>query len=429
MELRRLLRSERTMVRVRWGAVVFGIIQIATFYREHPPGFDVFAYSLVALLGLVNIGIWLRVRRGVDTIEKAHRLGLLALTVDTIAATGMVFVYAFDPETAIFVLLYILPLEAALRLQMRGAVTTMTIVTALYVVREIFSASAYGNELLPESISFRMGIGWFIALVAGSMASNLVRDRRELEVAKEELERSAAKLAETNAELAAANEIKDDFLAMTNHELRTPLTTVLGYTSMLRKRWDDIPDERRQEFVLRIEEQGLRLRSMVEGLLTLSSAQAGALQLDMAAVDVRQAVDDAIRHHGLAGASFANEAPEGLIVEADPVRLGQILVNYMTNARKYGAPPIVVTARAEGSWVVIAVEDSGDGVPAQFVPRLFDKFSQASIGDSRTAEGTGLGLAIVRQLARAQGGDAWYEPRAPHGSRFMVRLRAARPPA
>lgn len=425
--LRRALRSERTMIAVRWGAVVFGIVQVLSFYKPHAPGMLPLALGLVALVAAGNLAIMLRLRAGVRTLEVARRIGVAALSLDVVAALGFVFVYTFDAETAMFALLYLLPLEAALRFQLRGAVVTQAVVTVVYILREWYGDVVHDVELLVTSINFRMGIGWFVALVAGSMASALVRDRSELEAAKEELERSSAMLAATNDDLAAANEIKDDFLAMTNHELRTPLTTVLGYTAMLRKRWDAIPDDRRQEFVLRIEEQGLRLRSMVEGLLTLSSAQAGALQLSMEALDVCAAVDEAIRHHGLAGTSFRNECPGDLTVHADRVRLGQVLVNYLTNARKYGEPPITVTAERDGDWVVVAVEDDGAGVPEAFVPRLFDKFSQASIGDSRTAEGTGLGLAIVRQLSRAQGGDAWYEPRAPRGARFLVRLRAAHP--
>jgi signal transduction histidine kinase len=415
--LRRALRAERSMVKVRWAAVVFGLVQVLTFYLPYPPGVLPFALAVVAGLALGNIAVVLRLRRRVPTIAAARRLAIASLALDVAAVMGLVVVYTFDVDTAMFAIVYVLPLEAALRFQLRGALLTMGAATVLYTLREVYGAIAFDNPFLIVSINFRMGIGFLIAYVAGQMASTLVRDRTELEAAKEDLERAAAALAASNDELAAANVIKDDFLAMTNHELRTPLTTVLGYTSMLRKRWEAIPDERRREFVGRIEEQGVRLQSMVESLLTLSSAQAGALSLSVGDVDVRAAVDEAIAQHGLDGDLFTNACPEGLVVRADRVRLGQVLVNYLTNARKYGAAPVTV--------IRIAVEDGGQGVPEAFVPRLFDRFSQASIGDSRTAEGAGLGLAIVRQLAVAQHGDAWYEPRQPHGSRFVVELPAS----
>jgi signal transduction histidine kinase len=426
--LRRALRTERTLVAVRWGAVLFGLVQVLTFYAEYPAGVLPVALALVGGLALGNLAIGWSLQRGVSCLQQARRLGVTALTLDVTAAMGLVTVYTFDQDTAMFAVLYLLPLEAAVRFGLRGSLVTMGAVITLYTVREWYGAVALGNDWLPVSISFRMGIGVLIAIVAGQMASTLVRDRTELELAKAQLESSAAALAASNAELAAANEIKDDFLAMTNHELRTPLTTVLGYTTLLRKRWDSISDDRRQEFIGRIEEQGMRLQAMVEELLTLSSAQAGALQLSLGSVEVCAAVDEAIRHHGLAGTQFDNRCQPGLRVLADRKRLGQILVNYLTNARKYGAPPITVSAHSEGRWVVIAVEDRGPGVPEDFVPELFDKFSQASMGDSRTSEGAGLGLAIVQQLAQAQGGEVAYAPGEPHGARFLVRLRRSSEP-
>jgi signal transduction histidine kinase len=411
-------------MRVRWAAVPFAILQVLTYYIPYPPGMIRWALRVRRVADRRQRAVTLRLR-SVRSLRAARQLGVMSLGLDIVFVMGLVFVYTFDPETAMWAVVYVLPLEAATRFQLRGALVTMGIATVLYTAREAYGAVAFGNDFLPTSITFRMGIGWIIAWVAGGMASNLVRDRSGLEVAKEDLERAAAELAATNAELATANEIKDDFLAMTNHELRTPLTTILGYTAMLRRRWDTIPDASKQEFVVRIEEQGIRLREMVEGLLTLSSAQAGALQLNLQAVDVCAAVDEAILHHGLDGSVFVNDCAPATFVRADRVRFGQILTNYLTNARKYGKPPISVSAWNEGDWVNVCVSDEGPGVPPSFVSSLFEKFSQASIGDSRTSEGTGLGLAIVRQLAEAQGGQAWYEPNQPVGSRFLVRLMRA----
>jgi signal transduction histidine kinase len=422
--LRRALRTERTLIRVRWVAVVFALVQVLTYYIPHPPGAMPAALGIVALLALGNVVLALRIR-GADTLPAVRRLGAAALALDTVVVLGLVVVYTFDPDTAMWAVLYLLPLEAAMRFQLRGALLTMAVMTVGYVTREVYGSVVYGNGFWWTSISFRMGIGFLIAWVAGWMASSLVRDRSELEEAKGELERSTQDLALANAELAAANEIKDDFLAMTNHELRTPLTTILGYTTMLRRRWSSLPETRKEEFIVKIEEQGERLQRMVEGLLMLSSAQAGALNLELGPVHVRTAVDEAIMQHGVDAGLFANRCPEGVLALADRVRLGQILVNYLTNARKYGGPPIVVTATEGDEHVDIVVADQGSGVPEEFVPHLFDKFSQASIGDSRTAQGTGLGLAIVERLAEAQGGRAWYEPNQPHGSRFVVRLMAA----
>ncbi|MGH8933310.1 MAG: sensor histidine kinase, partial [Egibacteraceae bacterium] len=404
----RLGRAERTLIRARWAGAVFAAVQILTYYLPYPGGVIGLAASLVLLLAVGNTAIRLTLGR-VSTPTHAKALAVAGLALDVVVVMGLVLVYTFDVDTAMWAAVYVLPLEGAIKFQLAGSFWTMAIATALYTVREVFGALAYGNPFLATSISFRMGVGFIIAGVAGAMASSLLRERNELEVAKAELER--------------AGEIKDDFLAMTNHELRTPLTTILGYTAMLQRRWSTLEDGYKRDAVTAIAEQSERLRDLVEDLLTISSAQAGALQLEVEPVALAAVVNDAIGL--LPAADVENACSDSLWVLADRRRLGQILSNYLSNARKYGAAPFAIEAYEEAGSVVLKVVDSGPGVPDTFMPRLFEKFSQASVGASRTAEGTGLGLAIVRQLAQAQGGEVWYERGTPGGSRFCLRLRSA----
>src|SRR5262249_20650906 len=109
---------------------------------------------------------------------------------------------------------------------------------------------------------------------------------------------------------------------------------------------------------------------------------------------------------------------------ADPDHIQRIVGNYISNAIKYGQEPIVTEAASNPPFVDVRVRDCGHGVPDEFVDRLFSKFSRAE--QVKAAKpGTGLGLSIVRTLAQANGGDVWYEPNAPAGSCFGVRLPAA----
>lgn len=406
----RLTGALRTMVRVRWVAVVFCLVQIFTFYAPYPESILGIALGFTILLVSGNVAAAVALPR-VTTIRAARILAVLTLALDVVVVLGLVGVYTFDPDVAMFAIVYLLPLEAAILFQLRGALLTMGGATVLYIVREVIGDTVYGHELLLTSISFRMGIGWLIALVAGAMASNLVRERD--------------RLAAANAELQLANEVKDDFVAMTNHELRTPLTTILGYTSTLSRRWDDVDEERKRDFLGQIDAQGRRLLALVEGLLTISSAQAGALRINLQPVPLRPAVDTALQ--GFSDLETRIDCPAGLSALADPARLHQVLVNLMANARKYGAPPVEIQATAHGDEVLVRIRDHGSGVPEDFVPRMFDKFSQASRGDNRSAEGTGLGLAIVRQLVEAQGGRVDYEAPPDGGASFCVRLPALPP--
>jgi signal transduction histidine kinase len=421
--LRRALRPERTMLRIRWIGVGFGLIQVFTYYIPHPPGALAAALAFIVLLAAGNVGVMVALRR-VTTLRGARILALAALSLDIVVVMGLVFVYTFDPDTAIFAIVYILALEGAVRFQLLGALGTMTVAAVLYTVRETYGWAVYGNDFLLTSISFRMGIGFIIAGVAGAMANSLVGEREDAERLRGEAELHAAQLADANRELQAANQVKDDFVAMTNHELRTPLTTILGYTRMLQKRWGVIPDPQRLEFVRRIEQQGQRLLALVEGLLTISSGQAGALNVQLEPVAIRSVVLTSLEECGLTPAEVPVSCDPDIRALADPGWLRQILTNYLTNATKYGAPPFAVEVRRVEPWVQVTVSDAGEGVPESFAPRLFERFSQASRGDSRTAAGTGLGLAIVAQLAEAQGGQAWYEANSPRGSRFSVRLLA-----
>ena len=403
------------MVRIRWAGVGFGIVQVLTYYQPYPsPDYEVGALAVVGVLAVGNaaVGIWLRRPMSLPALR---RIALAGLLLDVFVVLAFVAVYTFDPDTAIWALVYILPLEAAGLFGLRGTLATTALVTVAYTAREVFGSRVFGNEFLLTSISFRMGIAFIIAAVSGTMASNLVRER-------DEVQRSADRLRVAIAELRAADEVKDDFLAMTNHELRTPLTTILGYATLLVHRWDELPEERKRESAEWIAHEGKRLLLLVEDLLTLSSAQAGALDVQLRNIEVYPVIADAIAENGEAAVDVGLECEPGLRALADPHRLAQVLTNFISNALKYGQPPVRVTGRAVDDEVEICVSDEGAGVPDDFVPLLFEKFSQASRGPSRTAGGTGLGLAIVHRLVQAQSGRVWYEPGEPKGSRFCLRL-------
>jgi signal transduction histidine kinase len=139
-------------------------------------------------------------------------------------------------------------------------------------------------------------------------------------------------------------------------------------------------------------------------------------------VDISEVARTAVAALGQPASAVRVVGPDHADVAADVDHVEQIVLNYVGNAIKYGGAPITVEISVAGAFVELRVCDEGDGIAEEFVARLFEKFAQASTGAARHASGTGLGLSIVRGLARANGGDAWYEPNVPHGSRFAVRL-------
>jgi len=247
----------------------------------------------------------------------------------------------------------------------------------------------------------------------------------ELYASVKEHERLNAALENANDELEAANQAIRDFVSVASHDLRGPLTSILGYVSLMRDRWDDLEATSLRNFLAIVEKQGQRLNRLVEDLLTVSKIESGAVEAHIQEIHLDRMLEEVVRDMGEPMSEvLISRGPVELFVRADPDHVSRILTNFLTNALKYGRPPIEAGCRDGGSCAEIRISDHGDGVPADFIPRLFEKFARAEDA-TQTAEGTGLGLSIVRGLARANGGDAWYESNEPSGACFAVRFPKA----
>jgi signal transduction histidine kinase len=259
----------------------------------------------------------------------------------------------------------------------------------------------------------------------------LARERKARQKAEEIAERvtselyaTVGELRQASDELEAANEAIKEFVAIASHDLRSPLTSVIGYSELLLGRWEMMREDQKREFLGVIHEQAKRLERLVEDLLTISRIEAGAMHAQPEEIPLALEIQRTVAELGEAAACVAVSAPSGLKVLADPDHVRRVLENYISNAIKYGRPPIRVFAQACDDSIEVRVTDEGDGVPDSLVPRLFGKFVRGDTETSRK-KGTGLGLSIVRGLAQVNGGDAWYEPNEPHGSRFALRVPRA----
>jgi signal transduction histidine kinase len=249
--------------------------------------------------------------------------------------------------------------------------------------------------------------------------------RREAEAIAErvtgELYATIGELERVNAELEKANDSIREFVAVASHDIRGPLTVMLGSTQLLRRRLHDLDEAQMNELLAAMEAQGRRLERLVDDLLTISRLEAGAVETHIDEISIALELERVVHEFGDDSVHVRVSASEDLVVLADLDHVHRILVNYLSNALKYGAPPIEARAERNGDYIEVRVLDSGVGVPEDFVHRLFAKFARAEDASAR-ADGTGLGLSIVLGLARANGGDAWYEPNNPTGSCFAVRL-------
>jgi PAS domain S-box-containing protein len=243
-----------------------------------------------------------------------------------------------------------------------------------------------------------------------------------------ERRRDAQALARARDEAEAASRAKSRFLANTSHELRTPLNALLGLARLVRS--PDVDEPRRQQYIEQISDSAETLSAILSDILDLSKIEAGRLTLDQMPFDLQDLLDRLTQAYGtLADArglqlltTLDEDMPE--MVLGDPVRVRQVLSNYLSNALKFTTQGRTTRwmRRLHGARVRFEVIDTGPGIDAAMRERLFQPFSQGDDSITRRIGGTGLGLSICRELARLMGGEVGMEPAPGGGSLFWAVL-------
>jgi PAS domain S-box-containing protein len=232
-------------------------------------------------------------------------------------------------------------------------------------------------------------------------------------------------------EAEAANQAKSDFLAIMSHELRTPLTAVVGYTELLADEVVGPVNDTQRDHLARVRASSEHLLLLIEDILSFARIEAGREQarieefglaalLEQAAVIVRPLAEKK-------GLDFALSGHDSrAVMRSDPQKVRQIVINLLANAVKFtNEGSVRLTARADGGRVAFEVADTGPGIAAEHLERVFDAFWQVDQRMTRKAGGTGLGLSVARQLARLLGGDVSARSTAGKGSIFTVDLPLA----
>jgi K+-sensing histidine kinase KdpD len=240
--------------------------------------------------------------------------------------------------------------------------------------------------------------------------------RDEVELLQLVAERVAIAIerASLHEELIQLDQLKLNFVAIASHELRTPATSVYGVLKTLADRDRELSDELREELLQVGVEQGERLRRLLEELLDLSRLDARAIVVDPRPIVLKAALVDVVEGALPSTDAVELDIPDDLAVVVDPLVLERVITNLVTNAARYGAPPIRIEAQTRDRHLRVAVEDNGPGIPEDLQGRVFDRFARG-----RGQSGHGLGLAIARAYAQAHGGDLVYDPHT-RGARFEL---------
>jgi signal transduction histidine kinase len=229
------------------------------------------------------------------------------------------------------------------------------------------------------------------------------------------------------SEIRRLEQVRRDFVANVSHELKTPLTSIRGFAETLIE--DDPPDPLRRQFLDLVRKNTLRLQRLVDDLLDLSRLESGGWQAEANPVDVAltareawQAFDAAAREKGVAFELYGDALARG-----DDQGLSQIFQNLFDNALRYtpAGGRIRVSVRELDGVASVEVTDTGSGIPARSLPRIFERFYRVDPARSREAGGTGLGLAIVRHLVQSMGGEAMAESELGRGTTIRFTLPLA----
>lgn len=257
-----------------------------------------------------------------------------------------------------------------------------------------------------------------------------ISERKQAEVERERLHESER---EARSEAEKANRLKDEFLATLSHELRNPLNVILGYAEVLLRS----DESRKSEFIRQagetLKRNALAQSRLVRDLLDLSRLHIGKLSLNREVASLLTIINNAVETVRDDATSKQIEitidaTEEVIFVDADPLRLEQVIWNLLNNAVKFTPAGGRVRIGLEGHQgrATLIVEDTGPGIEPEFLPHVFEMFRQADASSSRPHAGMGIGLALVRQLIGLHGGTVAVDSILGQGAKFTVQLPATR---
>jgi len=427
--------------RVALPAASFVCTLVLIYFRDAVPSFTALVVWWVAIVAL---NMWrvvhsVRARRSTEPQQFALRIHNTLIVEAALAGAlwgllGTAMYPANGDEVQVFVVVVLMAASAS------GLASLAPLLPA-YI-------GFLGFMLVPATIAYALrdsyvehlsSVTLFVLIIALLLNGLRVsKNHQNILRLNAELEATAHREAAARIAADAANEAKSRFLAAMSHEIRTPMNGVLGMSQLLAR---TALDDRQRRYLTTLNESGKHLLGLIDEILGFAKAESGQLRINDAPVDVQALCDQLVAEfmpladqRGLELAARLDDTVPPRI-EADPLRLRQILINLLNNALKFthsGGVTLTVTCHMDEDgatpMVEFAVIDTGLGIASDAQARVFDAFSQVDDSMTREVGGVGLGLAISRELARVMGGDLVCESAAGVGSTFRLCLPLRLPP-
>lgn len=390
---------EQSIALVRWVGVAFAVLQVALWEPEARAVGSALTVGLAAANVLIA-----RANARIAGGRMRDALGLAALALDTGVLVGFTYLYAYQEHGSTWLILYLAPLEAALRYGLRGALATAAAISLLYLPREAYRYAAFGYPMSWPSVSFRLGVLWIIALFAGLLAHRLLQER-------DAARRLAAERAELLRQVQAAERLKAAFVWSVAHDLRPPLALLVGHAKLLQLQRAELSRHDWETSLRSIEEAVWQLKRRVRALLEFASVEEDPSPprprpVALAAL-AGEVVDLLAAEARRLGVAVTFEAERGLATVGDAAALRAALVYLLEDALRCVAPGGRVAVRAGRAPVGAVIE-------------------MATSGSARPGEGHGLGALLAGRIVQAHGG--WMEgDGGAHGAR-PLRLVLPPPP-
>ena len=379
------------MTYVRWFGVLFAVVSLSIQQGFPDSDTQVLAWGTVALFAIASVTLWGALAR-VESEPGLIKLGRVGFAVDAVVILVFVWTFAFENPYNTWALLYLIPLEAALRYRLKGALAAAVLVAIFYVPVAFRFAELHGRTFDVDAYVFVIGLGALIAGVSGTMAEGW--HKKSLAFEKQ------------SARLTELDRLKDRYLAVTSHEIRGPLTAIISGTDTLLRRGDRLTEDQRKQLLEMTAQQSHQLARLVEDLMVGNEMQAGEIRLHPEWVEIEPTLRQALEAADSKRKAHQLEVyVQPLKAEIDPARVSQLIRNLVENAYKYtpDRTRVSVSAQLAREGIVLEVADDGPGIPVEKRSQLFEAFSRIE-ETAAGREGVGLGLFVVSQLVTSMKG-------------------------